>query len=349
MIRKLDSFVGLIGWKQGTLSLVLDAANLTTSTGRYYEDFSSLITTDDIYHAWPDFDINDDTATQTTKFNQYLKDKVNESINQVFNSVFGQTNDLIENGFLFPYEFDFNSTLPNGTDFVGYEINIAKDKNYTTRINNVKATFDADGTVKVLLFQSSKKDPVQSQDVTVVQNDTVTLELNWDLPFDNSGKYYFGYLTDSLVPKAYNRNYEVANVRDSFTCSYWDEIKVTGHNTETLFDVNDITNVSDTYGINFDISTYKDWTEIAINNKTKFVDLIGMQVAVNILDLFINNNRSNFRERMTKSDALIALEGNSNPDLGLFTQGLRTRLQEEVKSLRRLFVDQPIIERGTLK
>ena len=89
-------------------------------------------------------------------------------------------------------------------------------------------------------------------------------------------------------------------------------------------------------------------TNFSINNKNRFVDSIGMQVAVNVLDLFINSNRSNRNERMAKSDAILALEGNTNPTLGLFTQGIRTRLQEEVSKLRELFVDQPVIERGTL-
>ena len=349
MIRELDSFVGLIGWKQGNLSIVLDAANLTSSTGRRYEDFSALITADDIYHSWPDWNSDDDTATLTTNFNAYLASKVNEAINQVFNSVFGQTNDLIENGFLFPFEFDFTHALENDTSFVGYEVLIGKDKGHTTIINNLKATFDADGTVKVLLFNSSLKNPVQSEEITVEEGNTVTVSVDWPLPFNESGGYYLGYLRDGLTPKAYNRHYEQANLKQSFTCAYFDEIKVDSHNTETMFDVNDITNVSETWGLNFDISTYKDWTEIAINNKGRFVDAIGIQVAVNVMDLFINSSRSNRKERMTKADAILALEGNNNPTLGLFTQGLRTRLQEEVKVLRELFVEQKIIEKGTLK
>lgn len=349
MIRELDSYVGLIGWKQGNLEVTLDAANLASSTQRRYEDFSSLITTQAIYDSWNDFNLEDDEATRQTKFNSYLTDKVNEAINQVFHYVFGQTDDLIENDLYYPYEFDFTHELENNSDFVGYEIEVAKDKNYTTIINNLKATFDADGTVKVLLFNSSKKAPIQSQDVEVIQDDTVTISVDWHLPYKHSGKYYIGYLTGSLIPKAYNRLYDEANINSCFTCAKLDQIKVSGYNLETMFDVNDITNVSETWGLNFDISTYKDWTEIAVNNKNKFVDAIGMQVAVNVLDLFINTGRSNGSERNTRTDALLALEGNNNPQLGLITQGLRTRLQEEVTKLRELFVDQPYIERGTLK
>lgn len=350
MVRDLTILNGLLGWKQSSLlPFSIDAQNLASSTGRSYEEFSAMVDTNSIYESWNDFDINDDTATQETKFNNYLRDLVSGSINQLMNSVFNQVEDLKENRLLYPFEFDFNNPISNNTDFVGFEIERPNNRKVTSVINSVDLTFDADDTLDLLLFHSSKVDPVERQDTIAVEaNNTVTVSLDWYLD-ELGGKYYIGYLTGGLTAQALNRRFELSVNKSIFNYLYLQEVKVSGHNVETLFDVNNITNTSDSYGLNFDISTYCDFTKTVDKNRLKFVDAIGMQVAVNVLDLYINNVRSNRSERINTANAVLALEGNNNPNLGLFSQGLRTRLQEEVKSLRMLFVEQPIMERMTLR
>lgn len=349
MVRNSDILKGLLGWRQSSLlPFDLDAENLTSSTGRKYEDFSASVDANSIYESWNDFLTTDDIPTQTTKFNQYLKDLVNGSIEQLVNSLFRQIEDLKQNKLLFPYEFDFNHPIDNDGDFVGYEIQIAKTRQFINVINTVDLTFDADGTIDLLLFHSSKIDPVERIDAISVEiNNTVTVDLEWYLD-EPGGKYYIGYLTNGLVPKALNRRYESAVNMSSFNYIHMQEIKVIGHTLETLFDVNEVTNTSDTYGLNFDISTYCDFTKLVEKNKVKFADAIGMQVAINVLDLYINNVRSNRSQRINTTNSILALEGNNNPQLGLFSQGLRTRLQEEVEALRKLFTKQPIIQKVTL-
>ena len=347
MIRKLDQFTGLLGWRQGQCPATIDATNLAASVTRKFEEFSSLVTTENLWYTNPEFDDTLTVSAQTTAFNEWIRQIVTSSIDQVFNYIFKQIEDLIHNDLIYPYEFDFNHPIDNDSDFVGFEIEIVKDKRFTNRINTLHLTFDANDTVKVLLFDSSKKAAIENVEISVLENTTVDEVVDWYLPY-TTGKYYLGYLTSGLTAKACDRNYELGNLQRRYAYANFDEIKVSGHNVETLFDVNDISHQSNTWGINCDISVYRDWTHIGIQNKEKFINAIGMQVAVNCLDLFINSNRSNNKERIARANAILALEGNNNPNLGLFTQGLRTRLQEEINSLRKLFIKTKRIGRGTL-
>ena len=348
MLRNADIFQGQLGWKQPSLlPFPLDTENTTSRSGRYYDDFSGLVDAYIIYSNWSDFDKADDLATQELKFNQYLKDFGNQALNQLFNSVFRQVSDLKENKTLYPFEADFNHTLSNDGDFVGFEIDTVKDKGITTVLNSVDLTFDADGEVELLLFHSSKLEAVESETIAVTANDTITQTLDWALD-RLGGKYYVGYSTETLTPQAYNRQFELGNVKASYSYVYMQEMKVPGYTGSQLFDVNDVSNTSYTYGLNFDISTFCDYTSVAQKNANKFNDAIGMQVAVNAMDLYLNNIRSNNDERMSASKVVLALDGNENPQLGLLTQGLRVRLQEEVMRLRDLFVEQDTISKVTI-
>lgn len=339
MIRNLDQFDGLLGWKQAQ-DVVVDAENLASTTGRKYNDFSALVTTDNIYYTQPD------PAITAGAFNTYLKDLINESIQQLMNSVFRNTDDSIENRLLYNYEFDFNHTIVNDSDFVGFEVDVSKKKDRVVVINTAYLTFDAVGTVKLLLFHSDYKDPIESIEVTTVEDDTKEEPLGWELD-KKSGKYYLGYLTNGLVPKAYDRNFELANFKNCFSLAYFEEIKVSGHSSETIFDVNNVDNEALSWGLNFDVSGWKDWTSVALQNKTKFVDAIGMQVCVNALDLFLNSVRSNAHERIAKANIMVALDGYKDQN-GFWTQGLRQRLGKEIKELQNQFTVGERLMVGTL-
>ena len=348
MIRSLSNFSGLIGWRQGLCPVTLDAANLTSTSAQRFENYSALVNTATLYSVWPDYDSTLDSATLTTNFNEWLAALQQSAIDQVMHSIFAQNMDMLENTILYKHEMDFSKPIANATDFVGFKIDVTRDRRFVTIINSVQATFDAAGTVTLLLFNTSKKAPIQTKVITTVQDDTVQVELDWALDPAYSGNFYIGYLTDGLVPQAYDRQYELANLPSALKYSYFDEIIIPNHNTLTLPDSSLEQSSSKTFGLNFDVSAFNDWTQIALSNKNQFLQCIGMQVAVNVLDTYINSPRSNREERISRADARLALEGNTNAELGLFTQGLRTRLQEEVKNKRNLFIRKSMVSRGTL-
>ena len=336
--------LGLVGWRASTISGVptLTAPNTASSSGMYYNDFSSLVTVQNVYK------VQEDGAISDANFNTFLTNLTNAAFIKVINAVF-QDDDFIENRVLFPYENVWTETIDNGTDFVGYEITPANRRDLSIKINSVFTSFDSADTVKLMLFHSSKKAPIQSKEITVAELTDTDTVLGWDLSnFSYSGgKFYIGYLTSGLTAKAVNRDWNSSNTASCFNMFKINPVKVSGWDAETLFDVDDVDNESDTYGLNFDITSWKDYTNIILRNKSKFVDALGLQVAADVLSLILRNTQSNNIERQLKNEAFVELEGFINADLPR-TIGIAGKLKSEIERLRKNFVDTKSITRGTL-
>jgi hypothetical protein len=336
---------GLIGWRQSTVKDMptVDAANLATSSGMVYQDYSALVTIQNLY------DCQEDSGITDSEFNTLLTNLTKASIVKVLNAVYS-SEDFIENKVLYPYEKDWTNTIDNTTSFVGFEIQCPMRKDLLWTINKIFTSFDSADTVQILLFSSNKNAALQSQEITTEQLSDKETDLDWDLSkFDNAGgKFYIGYLRSGLTAKAINRDYESANVMACFNTLKIQPIIVTGWNAETLFDVNDIEYEDETYGLNFDITAWKDYTNVIIKNKNKFTNAIGYQVAADVLDLILNATRSNRIERLKEGHILFELEGLVSGDLPR-TIGINQKLAAEIKELRENFIEIPPLQRSTLR
>lgn len=336
--------LGLVGWKSSTVSGMptLTVANTATSSGMMFNDFSPLVTVQNVYR------VQEDSAITDANFNTFLTDLTNAAFYKVLNSVF-QEDDFIENKVVYPYEYRWTELLTNDTSFVGFEITPANRKELSLTLNRVFTSFDAVDSLKLLLFHSSKKTPIQTKTITLAQLTETDTSLDWNLSgFDYSGgKFYVGYLRSALTAKAVNRNWDKANVKSCFNMLKIEPIIVPGHNTETLFDVDLIEYEDETFGLNFDISSWKDYTNIVVRNKNKFVNAFGLQVAADVLDLIIKGTRSNRIERELEARAFSELEGFINENLPR-TIGIAAKLKQEIERLRKTFIETPLLTRGTL-
>lgn len=327
--------IGVNGWKQSLITdaPVIDADNLATSSGAYYnQDFSALVTVNNIVSVYEQPDLSDEQV------NTLLKDIVKGAATKVLNAVFSD-DDFIENDVLFPNEYDFTHTLENDISFVGYEIEVAKCKDIVSIINNISLTFDGIDTVKILLFHSSKKSPIKTIEIDTEENNEVSQTLSdWALPHINSvsgGTWYIGYLRSGLTAKAINREYEDSILMNSFSMTSWETFTVIGHDSETLFDVNDIDYTSETYGMNFNISAFKNYDALILQNKNKFSKALGLQVAADVLDMILNTTNSNRIERITNQEIRIELEGFFTGQYQ--TAGIYKKLTNEINTLKKIF------------
>lgn len=336
--------LGLVGWRASTVSGVptLTAPNTATSSGMVYQDFSSLVT---VQNVWKE---QEDAAISDANFNTFLTNLTNAAFVKVLNAIF-QDEDYLENRVLFPFENVWTELTDNDTSFVGYEITPANRRDLIIALNNVFTSFDSADTVKILLFHSSKKEPIDSKEITVEELTDTDTALNWDLSnFTYSGgKFYIGYLRSGLTAKSVNREWNSANTQSCYNMFRIIPIQVTGWDSETLFDVDDIENTSETYGLNFDITSWKDYTNVILRNKNKFVNCLGLQVAADVLDLIMKSTRSNSKERILASKAFTELEGYINPDLPR-TLGIAAQLKSEIARIKKTFVEVSKIRRGTL-
>lgn len=338
-----SNVIGLIGWRQSIdpASVVIDATNLATSSGLYFQDFSALVTVDNIK------DSQNYPEANATQINTMLGDMVKAGFNKVLNQVF-QDEDIIENKILFPYEMSWTKDIDNDTSFVGYEICQPSRMEIAHVLNNIVLSFSGVNSVKILLFHSSKSAPIQTKTITTVANSDVDTVLNWTLSKEyNGGKFYIGYLRSGLTAKAKNREWNEANIKATFNTLRIEPIIVSGWNSETLFDVEDIEYSDKTFGLNFNITAWEDYTNTIIQNRNKFVNALGLQVAVDVLDLILKSTNVNATQRITKSAVLYELEGIVGEEMPKVL-GLRAKLAAEIKRLKQSFIDQPLISRGTL-
>lgn len=337
--RVQTALSGLIGWKQPTLDFfTLSASNTDSSSGLYMTDFSTLLEVQNIAALQGDAEINQ------AEFNAFLADIVKSAMVKVCNALFS-VDDFCESKWLFTEENVWTNVLANDAKFVGYEITPPRGK-YLVMINTVQTTFDAVDSVKLLLFHSSKKSPLQTKTITTVANDTVETALGWTLPYDY-GKYYIGYLRGGLTAKAVDRDSDAGLVQ-SFKTIKVQEVEIP-HTTETLFDIDDLSDTSDTYGLNFNISTYKDYTWIVEQNKSRFVNALGLQAAVDVADLIIKSTRSNFTERNLRGVAMMEKEGLiSNDPNAPKVNSLVQKLKAELRDLQRSLLGNDWIKKGTL-
>mgnify|MGYP006995570345 FL=1 len=346
-VSEIDSLLGLVGFRQSSLSgytTLMDAGNIASSSGLYVNDVSGLITTKNIKNS------QEDTAISDANFNTFIDNRQKSSFITLCKSVFSD-NDLIENKSLFVKEADFQHLLTNATDFVGYEIDVAKAKDINVVLNKIMLTFNAIEEVTVYLFHSENDALNQSEAITTVADSTKHTFVNWDLPAADGvtgGKWYVGYLRSGLTARAYDRDYQDANHQTTFSCLGITPIQVSGWDANTLFDVNDVDYVSETWGMNFDFSSFRDYTSVVVENRDRFARGLQLQIAADLLNLFATTTRSNRDERIIKTEALYDLNGNrSNPEIPT-SVGVLNQLADEVKNLKRMF-GQPVIQYSTMR
>lgn len=324
--------VDLVGWRQSNHpdAVVLDADTVKKDSGLEYDAASALCSAYNVQLVQDNPDI---TAEQ---FNDLLDEIVKGSFMSVLNKVFTD-DDHLDTDLLYRHENTWDKGITNDTSFVGYEINIPKNMNVSAVINNVLLEFIGEQAVKVLVFNSAKDALVSSVEVTAKAKTVTEKALSQIMNAYEyfGGRWFVGYLRSGLTKEAADRDFEQSNL-PSFCGGLLDikPIKVAGWDAETMFDMNDIEYTSNTYGMNLEVSLYRDFTQMVLTNKNRFATSLQLQVAVDIVDLISNSMRSNKNERLSKSNALLELAGNKNnfrvPEL----VGLHDRLIAEIRKLR---------------
>jgi hypothetical protein len=324
---------GLVGFKQPANPdyAFLDAENQVSRSGRFVTDNSLC----KLEHIKDNYDYKDATNEQ---LNAFLQAKQKKAIVSVCDRVFNRP-DFIDRQML--YQFANNKqdveTLPDG--FVGYEIEVALDKNWAYEITRAIFEFQGAGDVELLIWNSNKKEPLFKKTITISEG-LHEEPLNWRLDNTNivyKGKYYFGYITNGLTVSPYKRDYENANVMSTITGMGWRQIEVIGHSAnDTLFDLNNIDGSDISIGVNPDITVFKDATDTIIQNQPIFAKAIEMQLTIDLLQMIVgslrfNLNSQNSKELLTK--ITVELEG-LDPEEGIKKTGLKRQLLGEVNHLR---------------
>lgn len=328
-----SSLIGLIGFKQpfNPDYAIVDAANLLSKSGYFV--------TDNPYAKIEYIKDNQDyVQISDANFNLVLNQLKQSAISNVCNQVFSEY-DFLDRNLLFKNatrKVDTN-VLPVG--FVGYRIEVGSTKNIAFKLNRVLLDFEGTGTIKLLLWNTSKLEILQEKEI-VITTDHQEVVLDWVL--DNSsdtykGDYYIGYNTTGLTVTPFKRDYENGNVMSSFKYLCIEQISVPNHNTETLFDVSTYDGLSEDTGLNFDISVFDDYTDFVINNAYLFARAIQIDCQIQCIQLYLSSLRSNLNQAISAQlyeKIMIELEGTTSESLIKVT-GLKNQLIGEISSIRK--------------
>lgn len=328
-----DSLEQIVGFRQpfNPEYAILDADNQVSRSG--------LFATDNEYCKIEFLrDAQDFAEISDADFNTYLDRKKKDSIINVCNAVFDKPSFIYRDLF---YKHEMNKvnliTLPSG--FVGFKIEVSQEKNIAISIKRVLLDFSGLGDIKLMLFNTAKAEPLFTKDITIASTHQEVV-LDWVLNNTEStykGDYYLGYNTDGIVPKPFARDYGTSNIISSFTELNIRPIQVLGHNTELLFDLNDVDGMSDATGLNFDMTVFDDYTDLIINNEHLFQKAINYEIIIGCLQTIsasIGSNRNTRMGEQTLIRMLAEIEGQSGEGQ-IKIIGLRPRLFGNIKRIKK--------------
>ena len=330
MINKallISSLYGNVGSRQP-----LDPAIPTIDTNNKVSRSGYYVTDDPFVKLDVLVDTQDYQDIDATEFNALLKQIQERAITNVVNAVFSDT-DYIERKMLFDYANNkVNSNTLTG--FCGKQIKISNTPNVAFEISRVICEFEGTGTFTLMLFNSAKTTPIYTKDI-IITSSYQLVDLNW-VANDTTlykGEYYIGYIANEDL-KPYERDYELSNLQNIYTHLFIQNIQVPSHTTEVLFNLEDVEYTSVDCGLNLDITIYKDFTGLIIENESLFASTICKQFAVNIIEYYIASYRSNIKQRLSNeflARAVVYLNGQEDPSI----VGLTKTIGNEIKMLKK--------------
>ena len=244
---------GLVGWRQPleTEFAILDAANLTTSSGLLFQGSHALVTIENLRNALPE-------SLSDGNFNTALLDMQKDVIAKVVHNVFQKkkpdTKSLLEKIRLYDNANVKDDPIANVAQrWVGYKIDLKKNNNLKVVIDALGSEFNGvkDG-LTIYLFHSSQKAAIKTFSLTTLVNDSKFDDLT-DFVMDYitfvGGTYYIGYKQDDLGSvQALNRTFEISERANKPKHFDIDPIRIENYTGIELFDIDDIEISSETKG-----------------------------------------------------------------------------------------------------
>lgn len=264
---------------------------------------------------------------------------------------------LLEGKVLFDGAGRLADTVRGTGSIVGFEIVPARAEGVTLRIERIGLQFNKAGTVKLYLMHTSSPEPVKEIEVEYTRNGgmqwTDVQELY--LPYvsdgtDAGGSWFLCYsqkeLPDGMLAVQKNRDWSKApcpscNRIDYANWAAWSKymevhpFKVPAGDAMEMWDVEDnVYTYTTNYGLNLKVTMECDVTDILLSQRRAFQNVVGLQVAADMLrefaynpDFRINRTQQNF----SRNELLYELDGDST---GTKPGGILYRLDKAMAALK---------------
>ena len=230
--------------------------------------------------------------------------------------------------------------------FVGLKILVAHGDR-AIKPSSLELFFDKDVTFNMYLYNDMTKAPIYTKSVTASANEQVIVDLgndaivNYLTPAVNKGGlWYFGYYQADLGDA--RAIYYPINMTSFHACRIWSySAPVTGSGADRNFVRNNIGANNLTYGLNLEVSTYVDATNMIVQSAGLFDELIGNVMAVRDITNIIYSYRSNATERNTQygtiGDLYAELNGYKADGESPYVMGLKNIVNRAIKSVKGAF------------
>jgi hypothetical protein len=272
--------------------------SVASLSGRYFEDFHPLCNTNILLHTQGDSTI---TSTGSAAFTTYLANLQRSVVLEVLNATYNQKPIINKTQLCFqrPDVMLYPQPVANQGQFVGIKMYIAPGEDIAVRFSSVELFFNGDKTFNLYLYNDMTLPPIFTKSVTTQANQQVIVDLSNDAVFNylsttinKGGIFYFGYYQEDLddVQAIF---YSVYNTLYN-GCFIWafsaPQTEVSGTRN---FQRNNIGANNLTYGMNVEASVYVDATNNIVQNQNLFDEVIGLTMAVRVIENIIFNYRAN--------------------------------------------------------
>ena len=335
-------FSNLLGWRQHHDTDEVEIATPLTlsSSGEYFQQ----------KHPAMDLAVIKTTLPASKDLDEYLQQKVDDSITEMFHDViqYRQVNEygktLLQSSTLLNRRGWQNDGIVNQNRFVGFQIRLKSFTGLLMRIQEIGLQFTGPSeTFNIYLFHSSKEDAIQTFEVTTAGNNgwlwkAQKLILNaFDSEEFHGGVFILGYYQEDVTSMAINYSNFDWNKGECGTCNsshknQWSAIQKYFHifplyvpNGDfvkgKMFDLEKAFFDKDTsYGLNLKLFVECDLTQFFIDNKMHFRNLLALKVVHKILYDMKFSQEINAIEENLKMMIIRDLEGDKETNYLNITQ-----------------------------
>lgn len=300
---------------------------------------------------------------ETNLLSEWIESKTKSSIIKVISrfcnekSINKTLKTLCENRTLFDNTSRITDIVQNKNNLVGFEVVPIRAKGITTKINKIGFQSNGIGKFDIYVMHSSMYEPfdiihVDKQKSGFIWIDTPDLYLPYESnEIESGGSWYICYKqTELKEQKAIRKDKDwskepcgACSRREILAWSAWSKyleihpfrIDESNFENNQMWDVeNNIYTYDNNYGLNLDITISCDITDIIVQQKMLFQDVLLKQFAIDMLREFAyNTNVRTNRHSINASrvDILYEIDGDSS---SLKKSGLSYQLELSYKSIK---------------
>lgn len=335
--RVLQVLKPRLGWRNPTIEGFtgkLDNASKESTSGRYFDEFHAVVSAANVWWLQPDPKISD------ANFNAKLAEMEEAAILAALGGVFNAAQPVDSSSML--WERIENSAFDargNQGHFVGWRLRIAAG--YTGQIHSLSLFFNAAATFNVYLYADLKKAPLKTQSVTTIAEDQVIVPLtDWTITAQsttgNGTLFYLGYFENDTAG--------AKPMEFTFCQSCFKAIGAEAVSCDVVapgvFSREMVSYSYETYGLNLELSTYRDLTSKVVASAHVFDELVGLHMAARVIEDAVYSVRSDQIQRILGGNLptlLADLNRAITTDEQPWVIGIRARIRKETARIQAHF------------